>query len=193
MIFQDLAAKATGLGLSNATKDSREWLRIRAKAVMSPESKQKHILGVKERHRSKITIGRMYMFVYDAKTKDKLPFWDRFPLVFPFAPAEGGFYGINLHYLPYLLRARLFDALMKFANNERMDESTKLRMSYKLLSAAATNKWVAPCVKRYLYSHVRSKFISIPSTEWRIALFLPTEKFVGENKINVWKKSEKYK
>jgi len=28
--------------------------------------------------------GGMYMFLYDPKTKAKLPYFDRFPLIFPF-------------------------------------------------------------------------------------------------------------
>ena len=45
-------------------------------------------------------IGKMYLFQYDAKHKKILPYWDRFPLIFPFDYAKDGFYGINLHYLP---------------------------------------------------------------------------------------------
>ena len=56
---------------------------------------------------SKVEIGAMYMYFYDPKFKDQLPFYDTFPLVLPFGPAKGGFYGINVHYLPYLLRAKV--------------------------------------------------------------------------------------
>ena len=47
--------------------------------------------------------GNMYMFFYDAKLKDKLPYWDAFPLVLPFRKVPGGFFGLNLHYIPCLL------------------------------------------------------------------------------------------
>jgi hypothetical protein len=31
----------------------------------------------------------------------------------------------------------------------------------------------------------------VPSSEWEIAIFLPTEKFVGANKTKVWRESKK--
>jgi hypothetical protein len=30
----------------------------------------------------------------------------------------------------------------------------------------------------------------VPASEWEIAIFLPTEKFVGTNKRNVWRESK---
>ena len=48
------------------------------------------------------------MFVYAPKFAKKLPYYDTFPLVMYLKSAEGGFYGLNFHYLPYALRARLF-------------------------------------------------------------------------------------
>lgn len=56
-------------------------------------------------------IGAMLVFFYNAKTKKKLPYWDRFPLVLMVGPAEGGFYGLNLHYIPPQHRAVLFDLM----------------------------------------------------------------------------------
>ena len=43
--------------------------------------------------------GRMSMFIYDPKLKDKLPYYDTFPLVLPIETYSNGFLGINLHYL----------------------------------------------------------------------------------------------
>ena len=39
------------------------------------------------------------MFFYDAKTQDKLPYWDYFPLCIPIKKYKNGFMGLNLHYL----------------------------------------------------------------------------------------------
>ena len=52
---------------------------------------------------NKITPGRLYLYMYDAKHKATLPYWDKYPLVFPYAETEDrkGFYGLNMHYLPY--------------------------------------------------------------------------------------------
>ena len=59
------------------------------------------------------TVGQMYLFQYDAKFKDILPYWDMWPLIFPFDYAKNGFYGINLHYLPPNARIDLMLRLIK--------------------------------------------------------------------------------
>ena len=45
--------------------------------------------------------GRMSMFIYDPKTKAKLPYYDTFTLLLPLEPIRGGYLGLNFHYLPY--------------------------------------------------------------------------------------------
>jgi hypothetical protein len=123
--------------------------------------------------------------------KETLPYFDRFPLIVAVAPAEGGFYGMNLHYVAPVPRARLLDSLMLTTNNDNYDETTKFRINYNILNSAAKFRWFRPCFKRYLFSQVESKIMLVPSSEWEIAIFLPTEKFVGANKTKVWRESKK--
>ena len=105
--------------------------------------------------------------------------------------APGGFYGINLHYLPPQLRARLMDSLYDITNNTKYDESTKLKITYDVLNSASKFRFFKPTFKHYLNSQVRSKFIEINSTEWDSALFLPTERFMKAKKTKVWSDSRK--
>ena len=42
--------------------------------------------------------GTLNMFIYDPKHKNKLPFYDTFPLVLPIGGAAGGFLGLNFHF-----------------------------------------------------------------------------------------------
>jgi hypothetical protein len=99
--------------------------------------------------------------------------------------------GINMHYLPHVLRAKLMDSLYDIASNDKYDETTKLRISYNVLNSAAKYKWFKPCIKHYLTSQVRSRFIYVYPAEWDIALFLPLERFDGATKSQVWKDSKK--
>lgn len=140
---------------------------------------------------SKILPGNLYMFLYDAKMKDTLEYWDRFPLVFPFRAVPGGFYGLNLHYLPYRMRLQLMDKLLKFKNNDRFDETTRLRYSWSLINGVSKFKSAEPCVKHYLYEQVRSPFAKIDSQDWATAMMLPVEQFVGANKQVVWQDSKR--
>ena len=131
------------------------------------------------------------MYAYDPKTKEDLPYYDRFPLVFPFRKTADGFYGLNMHYLPYDLRIYLLDALLTFKNNSRWDETTKLKYSWALIDGVSKYKAAHPCVKQYLNSHVRSQFRRVSSADWATAMLLPVERFVGASKQQVWSDSRK--
>lgn len=170
--------------IPNKTKSSREWFRQKAldyKNVNRDNLFKDAIL------KNKPTPGKMYMYVYDAKTKDKLPYWDAFPLIFCVGIDSGGHSGINLHYLPPVLRARLMDALYTTVNNNKYDNSTKLRISYNILKTASNMKYFKPCYKEYLSSHVKSRLIEVPPAEWDVALFLPTQNFQKASAEQVWR------
>lgn len=135
--------------------------------------------------------GTMVHFVYSAKWKDVLPYWDKFPLIFPVSFYGDGFLGINFHYLRPEHRAILLDALLKTINNKRYDETTKIKINYSILKSAANSKYYAPCIKRYLYYHVRSSYIQIDANEWATAIWLPTAKFAKKSQSYVWNQSLK--
>jgi hypothetical protein len=138
---------------------------------------------------NRILPGRMYLFTYDPKFKDTLPYFDRFPLVLPFRLVKEGFYGINLHYLPYLARFKLLGYLMELAIDETITDKTRINISWKLLSSSSKFAPVNACVKHYLTDHVQSRFLNIPFQDWITASQLPVENFVGANKNKVWRES----
>lgn len=172
------------------TQDARDWFRETAQK-MTRINERELMRGDAARLTNKSIIGQMYMFYYDPKYKDQLEYYDRFPLVFPFRRVPGGFFGLNLHYLPLPLRARLMDGLYDYANNTRYDESTKIKLNYSLLQSVSKLKFFEPCVKHYLDEHVRSKFMYIYPSEWDVALFLPTERFAKKTKAQVWSDSKR--
>ena len=190
IVFDDLLAKGVRAGEIPARTDSaRDWYRNRARPTrVTPD---RLIRSDRERLTSRVMIGRMYHFFYDPKHKKTLPYYDRFPLIFPFKRVRGGFLGINLHYLPLRLRAKLMDELYTLSRDNRYDENTRLRISYNILNGAAKYKYFKPCVKHYLTPHVKSRFLEVYAAEWDIALFLPTERFVGANKRAVHADSRK--
>lgn len=167
------------------TMEAREWFRDTAQK-MGKINERALMKGDQSRLTGQPILGSMYMFSYDPKFKEELPYYDRFPLIFPYKKVKGGFFGINMHYLPLQLRAKLMDGLYTHANNTRYDESTKLKMNYELLNKAANLMYFKPCVKHYLNEHVRSRFMYVYPSEWDIALFLPTERFAKKNKTQVW-------
>ena len=131
-IFTDILSKATQKDVKVGTQRARQFFRKEGKRVNTTPSR---VMRPDDRSKltSRPTIGRMYFFNYDPKLKRELPYYDRFPLIFMIGPAEGGFYGINLHYLAPTLRARLMDALYDTITNQNYDETTRLRISYNIL------------------------------------------------------------
>jgi len=188
-VFDDILLRGVRKGQIPArTKAARQWFRDTAQKSRTTPNK---ILANSDDKKPRVGIGRMYHFMYDPKHKKTLPYYDKFPLIFMVGFADGGFYGINLHYLPPNLRAKLMDSLYTIASDRKYDENTKIKLSYNVLTSASKYRAFKPCFKHYLAKHVNSQFIEINSTEWDIALFLPTERFAKASKAAVWADSRK--
>lgn len=192
-IFDEILLRGIRSGqLPARSQSARDWYRDQAQRIKRSDINETIIMREsRDRYENRFRIGHMYMFIYNPKHKDTLPYYDRFPLIFPINRAKGGFLGINMHYLPYQLRAKLMDALYDVASNDRFDESTKIRASYGVLSGASKYREFKPTVKHYLSNHVVSRLVHINPVEWDVALFLPVEKFVGANRTQVWADSRK--
>jgi len=169
-------------------KAAGDWFRSivnRTKGAFSSETPQK-ILTRSEQLESKSVLGKMYFYSYDPKHKDKLPWYDTFPLVFPIERYNDGFLGLNFHYLAPKDRAILMDQLKMYANNKKYDETTKLKLTYNMLKGFTKIKRAKPTVHRYLTSKIKSKFVLVNADEWEVALFLPVERFRKASKKEVW-------
>lgn len=166
-------------------KKSKTWFQQQATMLARKRINEKQLFS-QNKAVSKVMPGKLYMFYYDPKHKDTLPYYDTFPLVFPFRAMPDGFLGLNMHYLPYFHRVQLMTRLLDFANNKTLDENTRLRYSWSLLNGAARFQTASACVKHYLKDHVASTFLEIPGEDWHTAMMLPVERFVGANKVTVW-------
>ena len=179
---------------SSATAKARaagDWFREKVKQA-SASTQMRAVTPnqlLKRQEDSSAALGKMLFYKYDPKFAKKLPYWDMYPLVFPFEKAKGGFYGINLHYIPPRDRAFLMDQLNQFASNTKYDKTTRLNLTYNTLKRYGR---AVPCVKRYLGDHVVSSTVRIDADEWEIAIFLPVERFQKESKSTVWKDSRKH-
>jgi hypothetical protein len=183
--YSDLIQYANNADFSKKAVDARTWLRDTAQTVTRADPLSV-MRSSKEMFTSRLFIGMMYLFAYDPKTKKTLPYYDTFPLIFPFEKTEDGFLGINMHYLPYALRAKLMDALYTLLSDKNYDDNTRLRLSYRLLKGLSQHRLVKPCIKHYLNSHVKSRFLHIPANQWEVALFLPLERFEKANRQTVF-------
>jgi len=172
-LFQQLELEAFRAGITPRTKESIAWFRKKAsqlRNVNRREIMRDEQVDLRNRPNTG-AFGNMYMYYYDAKYKDTLPYYDAFPLVIPMGPAKGGFYGMNLHYLPPVLRAKALDALLG--------------------NGGVPEKFIRPTIHRYLFSQVKSRFALVDKPEWEVATFLPTADWRKSTSSVVYKDSRK--
>jgi len=162
---------------------STQWFRDKIKEFGTPKSADLIRDG---RRTSTPTFGLLNMFMYDPKGKDKLPYYDTFPLVLPIEEYNNGFLGINLHYLSMPIRIRLLDRLVDYSNNDKFDKSTKLQVDYSRLKKI---DMIKPCLKRYLASNVKTKFRKVEAEEFMVATLLPVQRFKKQSDSHVFAKS----
>tara|TARA_R110000765_G_scaffold318597_1_gene410848 strand:+ start:441 stop:1007 length:567 start_codon:yes stop_codon:yes gene_type:complete len=179
-LFKDLEIQAFRAGITPRTKESIRWFQDKARQMFRGRftMNRRNIMqdDALELRNKPITRtgpqGNMYMFFYDPKHKETLPYYDGFPLIIMMGPAKGGFMGLNLHYLPPALRARLLDTVLGG-------------------NAAIPQKYIEPAMKHYLFKHVRSKFALVDKPEWEIATFLPSADWNKASASKVYRDSRK--
>ena len=83
---------------------------------------------------------------------------------------------------------------MKYAQFTDENEIYRIRATYDILNATRRMAEFKPCLKRYLYSNIRSRILTIKSNEWDVATMLPLQQFRGAKPEKVWRDSiQEYK
>lgn len=189
-LFKNLEKAALKAGITPRTRESIEWFRKKASTIRGVNTEQLMKSDRLDKTNNEV-VGHMYMFSYDPKTKDKLPYYDSFPLAIVVGPADGGFYGLNLHYLPQTLRAKFLDALLEITNNDKFDDTTKIKMSYNMLRKSSKMRYFQPCFKHYLTRHVKGQLAKVHASDYEIATFLPTADWNKASTFKVYADSRK--
>ena len=187
--FEKIRLKMRRYGMKSLSRGARNWLTDNVNRAAKTPNRNK--LLMEGETAAEALIGKMFMYFYDAKTKATLPYWDKFPLIFVVELYEDGWLGMNLHYLPLLLRTKLFDKLLQYADDKSLSRIDQLRLSYGLLKAVSQFPEVKPTLKRYLSEHVKSELLKIEPIDWEIAVFLPVEQFQKAPKERVWSDSKR--
>ena len=188
-----LLLKQSPITVADLQRKSSNWFAEKASEFFNVRSIREETLmrGDQNRKSNNVMPGDLYLYIYEAKHAKTLPYWDRFPLVFPFRTTPNGFYGLNLHYLPYALRAELLEKLLQYTNDSSMSENTRLRVKWQTLAAFSQFSPAKVCVKQYLFSQLRSPFKKIHPSDWITAMFLPMERFQSATAQEVWADSIK--
>lgn len=173
--FED-AFRQSQAKLKESAEKSKEWFQEQAMQIQSLTSGYQAVNSGYFTTDSYAIPGTMILFKYYPKTRDKLPYWDTYPLVLPFGQIKGGFKGLNFHYLDYYSRVWLFRALTNYSNSSQLTKRTRLSVTWATIEAVGKSA-ARECVHNYLYSQIRSPIRSIHPKDWVTALTLPWESF----------------
>lgn len=132
--------------------------------------------------------GRLSFFVYQAEYDAKLPYWDAAPLTLLYAEDMTHLYGINLHYVPPRIRAKILESL-KDRLRDAKDQRAYFDVSYSLLRGLSTVSMIRPCVKTYLKSHLKITPQVLKPDAWHKAILLPTARWQKATSSRVWRDS----
>jgi len=193
-ILTSLAGEKSAKDMQTISRESALWLTKKVAELRNPTRLIVPITKEKTRFtrpsdRQKFLIGGLYYFVYDPLGKNELPYYDRFPLVMPLKREADGFLGLNLHYLPIKYRVNFLRKLMPLALYNDEDEIKRIRITYPILNASSRYKEFRPCIKKYLYTHIKSRILAVQPNEWDIATYLPVQQFKKTPVNTVWKES----
>jgi hypothetical protein len=184
-----LSQQKTAAQLQTMGRESVKWLTKKIGQLSNPTGIASIINKEANQRNSKFQIGGLYYFYYDPKTKEKLDYYDRFPLVLVLDIHPDGFMGLNLHYLPIQYRVAFLDKLMEYASLDGNNDIKRIRVSYDLLASSKRYKEFKPCLKKYLNGYVQSRILAVQPDEWDIAVFLPIQQFRKAPAKVVWEDS----
>jgi hypothetical protein len=154
--------------LYNRSRDSLDWFRQNLRLI---KVRSASLLDELDPSVKSVELGKMYMFFYDAKTQDKLPYWDYFPLCIPIKKYNTGFMGLNLHYISPRVRLKLLDQMYSNVNEDAFG------VNYRMVKSMGKLKWAKPCIKQYLYGFFASYIKEVQPEYWDMVSMLPSTKF----------------
>jgi len=173
-IYQRYDKRAQAAGVTRGTRESLEWFRKTIRKDRQIKNLDRVTEGLKTK---RIEIGGLYAYEYLPKNADKLPLWDKFPLVIILSFTNNGWYGLNLHYLPPVIRSKILSEL----NINRMN-------GVAIAKKFTQSDYGKFALKKYIATQMKSRPKIIPKKDWEIAIQLPFENFQKSTSTSVWRK-----
>ena len=169
-------AKLLPKEIESGTEDSLQWFRTNVRDLKIKP--QVIMRGLEAVSNTGLKQGGVYMFHYDAKWKDTLPYWDKYPIVVPLELYSDGFLGINIHYISPSMRVPLLQKMFEFTkDNEELEGDARMIIDYDTTQLESGLRNAGPCIKRYLTSHIGARITRVPKEQWETLMMMPTAKF----------------
>jgi len=173
-----------------------EWLAKNLARIRTSMNQKTFLEEQNKKMRRVLMPGKMFFFGYSPMTKEELMFWDEFPIVLCLHMVDGGFLGLNFHYLPPVKRSAFINNLLKNVGNQNWSEydqqmrpknpDSRIRVGYPILKNKSELRLFKYCIKRYYLKQIVTNIAFIPPTEWKTVPFFPLDRFRGATKANVW-------
>ena len=178
---KSFSSKRLDLNSDAATEWIRDKLQKMPHVGKSPITKAKKTPSL-------IKPGRIYFFGYNPKYRMTMPFYDQFPLVLVLNLQQGGFLGVNVHYLPLNNRAAFLNGMLKYVSSPvyTQDSDARILLEYPKM-VSSFKKYAVPCIKSYLYSGVAGGVVQIHPADWKNTILMPLDRFAKMNREQVWK------
>ena len=179
------------------TRESILWLQSHSEQVMAKVRNRRYrpfdlVTDLKDSTRilpRQLTKwwGNLYCFYYYPVHFDPKTFWDAFPMVFVMERHKDHIIGCNLHYIPPQWRYRvMLKMLPLLCKRGDMEEGTYFRLVYNIIKSVRGLQPIAASLHRYNYTSLRSRFFRIPPRQWELAIWMPTDRFIGKQRQGVW-------
>ena len=172
-LFQRLLTDSVEGTVSTDTSESSAWFKEQAKKLSNYRPERIARQAAANAVARPTVQGEMFLFNYDPKGKETLPYYDRYPIVIILDVTATHMLGLNLHYIPYKERALLMNRLyQRFLNNEEFDETTFFKnISYEKVNSSRNSlRYWKPCIKRYINNNIVGRMVKIHPAEWDIIL-----------------------
>lgn len=138
---------------------------------------------------SSVELGKLYFFSYLPENRNTMDHYDRFPLILLLKKKQNGFLALNFHYLRENKRSLFWGRLLEYVkmSNIATIRNSKISVGYELLKHPKFAKFYKPCLKFYKYNSIKSSIAEIHPSNWSTMMFFPLDKFVKQNRLDVWK------
>lgn len=176
---------------SSLIKQSFNWLAGRMYALKANSTIPGAINPTNYVNTRLFGVGDVFLYHYDPKLKNELPYYDKFPLTVVIEKYSNGFLGLNLHYLPYDIRVGFMNKLIKLASTPIGNTKTRMQISYDLMVSSKKYSAFRPCLKRYLIDHVRGRMMPVFPHEWPLCIYMPVASWSKKPESYVFKESRK--
>lgn len=137
--------------------------------------------GIRGHNVSKPQPGKIYAYIYDAKHKDTLDYWDKYPLVIYLGLGKHNLmYGLNLHYIPPKARQQFLEELLKqYASTPTITNSTKLKIDWSKVKGF---HGADQMIKAYIPGNIKGPLVEIKPADWANVTLLPLQQFMSKGK-----------